>query len=89
MTLSSVSLAVCDRTQFELHYKGRAVDVKLVGRELGVRYVLEGASAAPLPRDQLDEVGRFTMASIAASLDSYSVFNAATSRSIFSVPVRA
>src|SRR6202035_2041863 len=24
-------------------YKGRAVDVKLVGRELGVRYVLEGS----------------------------------------------
>jgi TolB-like protein len=24
-------------------YKGHAVDVKLVGRELGVRYVLEGS----------------------------------------------
>jgi adenylate cyclase len=24
-------------------YKGRAVDIKLVGRELGVRYVLEGS----------------------------------------------
>ncbi len=42
------------------------------------------ASAAPLPRDQLDEIGPFTMASIAASLDLYSVFNAATSCSIFS-----
>jgi len=28
-------------------YKGRAVDVKQVGRELGVRYVLEGACARP------------------------------------------
>lgn len=26
-------------------YKGRAVDVKQVGRELGVRYVLEGSSS--------------------------------------------
>ncbi len=25
------------------HYKGRAVDVRQVGRELGVRYVLEGS----------------------------------------------
>jgi TolB-like protein len=32
-------------------YKGRAVDVKQVGRELGVRYVLEGSvrkAAEPL-----------------------------------------
>ena len=26
-------------------YKGRAVDIRQVGRELGVRYVLEGVSA--------------------------------------------
>ena len=26
-------------------YKGRAVDLKQVGRELGVRYVIEGSSA--------------------------------------------
>ena len=58
--------------------------MNLVGRELRVRYVLEGMNAAPLPRDQVDETGPFTMASIAASLDLYSVFNAATSCSIFS-----
>ena len=28
-------------------YKGRAVDLKQVGRDLGVRYVLEGACVAP------------------------------------------
>ena len=28
-------------------YKGRAVDVKQVGRELGVRYVLEGSVRRP------------------------------------------
>jgi hypothetical protein len=28
-------------------YKGRAVDIKRVGRELGVRYVLEGAYGKP------------------------------------------
>jgi len=39
----ALSLAFCDRTQFEFHHKGRAVDVKQVGRELGVRYVLEGS----------------------------------------------
>ena len=27
---------------FSFTYKGRAVDVKQIGRELGVRYVLEG-----------------------------------------------
>jgi TolB-like protein len=31
------------RTQQQLTYKGRAIDVKQVGRELGVRYVLEGS----------------------------------------------
>ena len=31
------------RSQFELYLKGIAVDVKQVGRELGVRYVLEGS----------------------------------------------
>jgi TolB-like protein len=30
-----------------LSYKGRAVDVKQVGRELGVRYVLEGSVRRP------------------------------------------
>ena len=29
--------------RFKLTYKGRAVDVKQVGRELRVRYVLEGS----------------------------------------------
>ena len=31
------------RPQFELRLQGAAVDVKQVGRELGVRYVLEGS----------------------------------------------
>ena len=31
--------------QFGFTYKGRAVDVKQIGRELGVRYVLEGLGA--------------------------------------------
>ena len=35
--------AVRHRPQFSFTYKGRAVDVKQVGRELGVRYVLEGS----------------------------------------------
>jgi TolB-like protein len=29
----------------ELHYKGKAVAVKDIRRELGVRYVLEGSAA--------------------------------------------
>jgi hypothetical protein len=32
-----------DCAQFELHVQGRAVNIKQVGRELGVRYVLEGS----------------------------------------------
>jgi adenylate cyclase len=31
------------RPEFDFTYKGRAVDMKQVGRELGVRYVLEGS----------------------------------------------
>ena len=31
------------RAQFQLHLQGKAVDIKQVGRELGVRYVLEGS----------------------------------------------
>jgi len=30
-------------SQFELTFKGKAVDIKEVGRRLGVRYVLEGS----------------------------------------------
>ena len=37
------SLAFCDRAEFCFTYKGRAVDVKQVARELGVRYVVEGS----------------------------------------------
>ena len=36
-------MVVRHRPQFELHLKGKAVDVKEVGRRLGVRYVLEGS----------------------------------------------
>ena len=36
-------MAVCDRAQFAFTYKGKAVDVKQVAQELGVRYVLEGS----------------------------------------------
>jgi adenylate cyclase len=35
-------MAVCDRAQFEFYLKGKAVDIRQVGCELGVRYVLEG-----------------------------------------------
>ena len=42
-------------------YKGRAVDIKQVGRELGVRYVLEGSVRRTANRvritGQLIEVG--------------------------------
>ena len=41
--LSPHPLAVRHRPEFELHLQGPAVDVKQVGRELGVRYVLEGS----------------------------------------------
>ena len=36
-------LAVRHRAQFQLRLRGRAVDMKQVGRELGVRYVVEGS----------------------------------------------
>jgi TolB-like protein len=36
-------LAVRDRRNSSFTYKGRAIDVKQVARELGVRYVLEGS----------------------------------------------
>ena len=36
-------MAVRHSPQFHLHLQGRAVEVKQVGRELGVRYVLEGS----------------------------------------------
>jgi hypothetical protein len=39
-------LAVRHCPQFELYLQGQAVDVKEVGRELGVRYVLEGSKAS-------------------------------------------
>jgi adenylate cyclase len=35
-----VSSAIRDRRNSRLTYKGQAVDVKRIGRELGVRYVL-------------------------------------------------
>ncbi len=38
-----LSLAIRDRPQFAFTYKGKAVDVRQVARELGVRYVLEGS----------------------------------------------
>jgi hypothetical protein len=37
------SLALRHRPQFEFTYKSQSVDVKQVGRESGVRYVLEGS----------------------------------------------
>jgi len=36
-------MAVRHRAQLNLYLQGRPVDVKQVGRELGVRYVLEGS----------------------------------------------
>ena len=36
-------MAVRDRSRFEFTFKGKAVDIKEVGRRLGVRYVLEGS----------------------------------------------
>ena len=44
--LSRIRCAVRDRAQFQLHLQGAAVDVQQVGRELGVRYVLEGSVRA-------------------------------------------
>jgi len=40
--MSRTSLPDC-RVNSSFTYKGKAVDVKQVGRELGVRYVLEGS----------------------------------------------
>ena len=36
-------IAFRDRPQLELCLQGKAVDIKQIGRELGVRYVLEGS----------------------------------------------
>jgi adenylate cyclase len=36
-------MVVRDRPQFQLTYKGKAVNVKQVGHELGVRNVFEGS----------------------------------------------
>jgi TolB-like protein len=36
-------MAIRDLTQFDIHLKRKHIDVKTVGRELGVRYVLEGS----------------------------------------------
>jgi TolB-like protein/DNA-binding response OmpR family regulator len=47
-------------------YKGRAVDVKQVGRELGVRYVLEGSVRKSVDRIRMS--GRLVDASTAAQL---------------------
>ena len=41
--LVQAALVLRHRPQYELHYKGRIVDVREVSRELGVRYVLEGS----------------------------------------------
>jgi len=39
----AVQIAVRYRANSTFTYKGNAVDIKQVGRELGVRYVLEGS----------------------------------------------
>jgi adenylate cyclase len=39
-------MAVRDRANSSFVYKGKAVDIRQVGRELGVRYVLEGGVRA-------------------------------------------
>ena len=36
-------MVIRDRPQFELYVQRQAVDIKEVGRRLGVRYVLEGS----------------------------------------------
>ena len=41
--LSRVSSALRYRAMSSFAYKGRAVDIRQVGRELGVRYALEGS----------------------------------------------
>ena len=43
LRLVPIALALRHRAQSSSTYKGRAIDVKQVGRELGVRYVLEGS----------------------------------------------
>jgi hypothetical protein len=40
-------VAIRDRPQFDLHLKGKAVDVKQVALELGMRHVLAAARARP------------------------------------------
>ena len=66
--LSRFKCAVRHRPQLELHLQGPAVDIKQVGRELGVRYVLEGSvrkaatrahhGTADRGRDRRPSVGR-------------------------------
>ena len=41
--LSRLRGAYVDRPQYGVHLQGQAVDVKTIGRELNVRYVLEGS----------------------------------------------
>ena len=41
--LSQNRVAVRHRPQLAFTYKGKSVDIRQVGRELGVRYVLEGS----------------------------------------------
>ena len=41
--LSRISGSVRDRAQHRLHLQGQGVDLKQIGRELNVRYVLEGS----------------------------------------------
>jgi len=41
--LSRIVGSFCDRPQHCIHIKGKAVHVKQVGRELNIRYVLEGS----------------------------------------------
>ena len=56
--LCAHQMAVRHRAQLDLHLQGPAVDVKQVGRELGVRYVLEGSvrkSWKPRPHHRPDD----------------------------------
>ena len=41
--LSRIQLAFRHRSKFKLYVQGKAIDIRQVGRELGVRYVLEGS----------------------------------------------
>ena len=36
-------MALCDRAHLIFAYKGKSPDIRQVGRDLGVRYVLEGS----------------------------------------------